>query len=108
MTTAARPATTGVSAPTRPWTVGWLLEACLAVLAAALLGLLLSILVEWLGMTFWWPEQGAFHSARLLEQELALLNDEFRASVLGSHPALLAERAAMWTYRYSGLEWLLA
>ena len=82
MTSAARPTSASVSAPARPWTIGWLLEACLVVLAAALLGLLLSILIEWLGMTFWWPEQGASHSARLLEEELALLNDEFRASVL--------------------------
>ena len=100
-------ANTQRSVTARPWTLGWLLEALLTVIAAAILGLLLSILLEWLGMALWWPEQGAQHSARLLEQELALLNNNFRTAVLGTSPVLIAEQAAAWVFQYSGLAWLI-
>ena len=93
--------------PARPWTLGWLLEAGVTVLAMAVFGLLLSILLEWLGMLLWWPEQGVQHSARLLAQELGVLNQDFRAVVFGSSPVQLAEQFAAWTYQYSGLAGLL-
>ena len=32
-----------------------------------LLALLFSILTEWVGMVFWWPEEGLQHSRSMLE-----------------------------------------
>ncbi|MGH8651419.1 MAG: hypothetical protein ACREYE_04175 [Gammaproteobacteria bacterium] len=39
------------------------------VLGWLVLGLVFSILVEWLGLTFWWSEEGIRHSRRMLEAE---------------------------------------
>lgn len=38
-----------------------------------LLSLLASILVEWIGMAFWWEEQGLAHSRQMLADELRYL-----------------------------------
>ncbi len=38
-----------------------------------LLSLCLSILIEWVGMVFWWEEQGAAHSRQMLANELRWL-----------------------------------
>jgi hypothetical protein len=40
------------------------------VLGWLVLGLVFSVLVEWLGMSVFWPEEGTEHSRRMLEAEL--------------------------------------
>ena len=65
------------------------------------LSLLTSVAVEWIGMTWWWPEQGARHAAAVLEREAGYLNAEFRpaaARVLGA-----AERARFYAFEWTGL-----
>ena len=58
------------------------------------LALVFSILLEWIGMTIGWPEQGVRHSERMLAQELRYLNQDFTQSVLHLRPAELARAAA--------------
>jgi integrating conjugative element membrane protein (TIGR03747 family) len=70
-------------------------------LAAALL---FSILLEWVGMTFWWKEEGSLHSRAVLEQEIAYLNEDLRRSTVSSDPARFARRYADTFYRYL-FEW---
>lgn len=41
-----------------------------------LVSLFISILVEWVGMVFWWPEQGLAHSQQMLVNELRYLGTE--------------------------------
>ncbi len=41
--------------------------------AAMVVAVMLSILVEWIGLTFFWPEQGAARSEAVLRQDLAWL-----------------------------------
>ena len=72
------------------------------------LSLLTSVAVEWIGMTWWSPEQGAGHAAAVLEREAGYLNADFRpaaARVLGA-----GERARFyvfeWTGLAAGLRWL--
>lgn len=79
-----------------------------------LLSLLLSIVIEWIGMAFWWPEEGLAHSRRMLERELSYLELDYRESVLTPEPArfaaLLSDRAHYWLFEATGLdragEWL--
>lgn len=47
-----------------------------------LLALIMSVTVEWLGMTWWWPEQGTRHSRALLDSELRYLSTEARHSLV--------------------------
>ncbi len=52
--------------------------------------LVLSILVEWVGMVFWWPDEGIDHSRALLEAEIGYLQNDFRRSVLARDPTRFA------------------
>lgn len=53
-----------------------------------------SILLEWVGMHLWWPEQGAAHSRAMYEAELGYLNQDLRRSIISSDAARFAERFA--------------
>lgn len=64
-------------------------------LAAALL---FSILIEWLGMSLWWPEEGVRHSQDMLAREVEYLSQDFKRSVLIAEPAAFAQRYADVAY----------
>jgi len=53
-----------------------------------------SILLEWIGMHLWWPEQGAAHSRAMYEAELGYLNQDLRRSIVSSDAAHFAEYVA--------------
>ncbi|MDE1491202.1 DUF4400 domain-containing protein, partial [Xenorhabdus bovienii] len=48
---------------------------------------LFSLLLEYLGMAFFWPEQGATHSQTMMKTELQFLSTEFTRSLLLSEPS---------------------
>jgi integrating conjugative element membrane protein (TIGR03747 family) len=54
--------------------------------------LLLSILIECVGVRFLWPEQGWHHAQGMLDYELSQLSDDFKDSMLLSDPATSARR----------------
>ncbi len=69
-------------------------------LAAVLFGsLLLSILVELVGMHLFWQDEGWRHSERMLKYELDQLSGHFKQSVLVSEPARTAEILVAHTYQ---------
>jgi hypothetical protein len=76
-----------------------------------LLSLLFSVLLEWGGMTWLWPEQGAEHSRTMLETELGFLATDLRRSLLAQDTAAYARRFADLAYdgliRATGIERLL-
>ncbi len=65
-----------------------------------LFSLLFSIIVEWAGMTLWWPNEGIDHSRTMLATEVSYLDNDFRRSVVTSDPARFAKRFADNTYHY--------
>ena len=79
-----------------------------AALHCLVLSLVMSVAVEWVGMTWWWPEEGAAHAAEVLKREAAYLNADFRpaaARVIGA-----AERGYFYAFEWTGLaaalDWL--
>lgn len=72
-----------------------------------LLSLVLSIVIEWIGMAFWWPEEGLVHSRRMLERELSYLEGDYRGSLLTPEPARfateLSDRTHYWLFEASRL-----
>ena len=42
-----------------------------------LLSLVFSVIIEWVGMPLWWPQQGTDHSREMLVRELGYLDREF-------------------------------
>jgi len=77
-----------------------------------LLALLFSILTEWAGMLWWWPEEGLQHSRSMLAAEIGYLDSDFRKSVVTSNPATFAKAVADKTYtvlfEFTGLVDLIA
>jgi integrating conjugative element membrane protein (TIGR03747 family) len=65
-----------------------------------LLSLVFSIIIEWVGMVLWWPEEGIEHSRMMLAKEISYLDTDFRRSVVTSDPARFAKRFADNTYHY--------
>lgn len=73
-----------------------------------LLSLILSIVIEWIGMAFWWPEEGLAHSRRMLEHELRYLDGDYRHSLLTPEPARfaarLSDRTHYWLFEATHLD----
>jgi integrating conjugative element membrane protein (TIGR03747 family) len=63
-----------------------------------LLSLVFSVLVEWVGMTFWWPEEGLGHSRAMLEAEIGYLKADFGRSLVSSNPARFTKDVADEAY----------
>lgn len=94
----ARPPAVRETPVTRPGLLARVLRRIGSALRWLLLSLLLSVLIEWIGMAFWWPEAGLEHSRRMLAAELAFLNDDFRDSLLSGDPARFVGRTADGAY----------
>ncbi|SIP75161.1 conserved hypothetical protein [Xenorhabdus innexi] len=72
---------------------------------------LFSLLLEYLGMAFFWPEQGATHSQTMMNTELQFLSTEFTRSLLLSDPAQTVPawlaQAYQWLFVDSGfMRWV--
>ncbi|MEX2123871.1 MAG: TIGR03747 family integrating conjugative element membrane protein [Woeseia sp.] len=63
-----------------------------------LLSLLCSIVIECVGIVYWWPETGLEHSRRMLDTEIGWLDRDFRHSLLTSEPARTARNVAERTH----------
>lgn len=73
--------------------------------------LLLCILVEWVGMHLFWPEQGWHHAQDMVHYELDQLSTYFTRSVVVEEPGRTAHRliegAYEWVFVKSGLlDWV--
>lgn len=100
-----------------PASAGAAIERVLA-LAPQLVGMLLvslifSLIVEYVGIAFFWPEEGALHSKAVMETESRYFSEEFTRSLLLSDPVVTVEcwltLAYQWLFVDSGfLGWLNA
>lgn len=59
-----------------------------------LVAFVLALLLECVGMTWWWPEEGSAHSRRLLDEESQYLGTTFRRHLFVREPPRFAERVA--------------
>lgn len=82
--------TTPVSQPPaqkRPGLIFGTLELCLRLLGLLFASLILSIVLEFMGMLWLWPDQGWHHSHAMWLSELGWLSDHFKNSLLVEEPA---------------------
>ncbi len=74
--------------------------------------LILSVIIEWVGMSTLWKDEGQLHSQRMLTNELTYLNDDFREGVLGSSPAekisTLAGKGYYYLFQWTRIEALFS
>ena len=78
--------------------IGTALSAVGTALKWLFFSLVFSVLIEWIGMVLWWPEQGVRHSREMLRAELGFLESDFRRSVISSDPARFTKKVADRTY----------
>ncbi|WP_115724538.1 DUF4400 domain-containing protein, partial [Escherichia coli] len=62
--------------------------------------LLLCILIEWIGMHLFWPEQGWRHAQDMVAYELDQLSTYFTRSVVVQEPGRTAHRIVEWAYEW--------
>ena len=77
-----------------------------------LVSLLFSLVTEWVGMVWLWPEQGAQHSQQMMLTELGWFAENVRRSLLMADPVALLgnvlQHIWQWLLREVGLErWLV-
>lgn len=82
-----------------------------ALIAALCLSLILSIFFEWIGIAFFWPEQGYLHSQKMMIQELEWISEDAAHSLLGLSPSEIANMASLtvhdWLFVKTGFQsWL--
>jgi len=63
-----------------------------------LLSLVFSVIMEWVGMVFWWPDEGLAHSRDMLAAEIGYLQADFGRSLVSSDPARFTRAVADKTY----------
>ena len=63
-----------------------------------LVSLFISILIEWVGMVFWWEEQGLAHSRQMLVNELQYLRAEVYRSGWAAYPVQVAHHLVDQVY----------
>ncbi|WP_416465166.1 TIGR03747 family integrating conjugative element membrane protein [Pseudomonas sp. LFS044] len=90
----------------RPGLIFGTFELCLRLLGLLFASLLFSILLEFMGMLWFWPEQGWHHSHTMWLTELSWLSNHFRGSLLVQEPAqataTILERLNDWVMVRSG------
>ncbi|ELO0595395.1 TPA: TIGR03747 family integrating conjugative element membrane protein [Salmonella enterica subsp. enterica serovar Muenchen] len=89
------------SPPKKPgllWLLLWHLPWHIAGILFA--SLLLSLLVEYAGLVFWWPEQGAQHARIMMETELRFLSADFTRSLVMSQPSVTVMSWVREGYRW--------
>lgn len=68
------------------------------------LALVISIIIEWIGISSIWAGQGANHSREILREELGYLNSDFKEWITGTPPAHIARQTANFAYRWVVVE----
>ncbi|HDQ4102585.1 TPA: TIGR03747 family integrating conjugative element membrane protein [Pseudomonas aeruginosa] len=90
----------------RPGLIIGTLELCLRLLGLLFASLLFSILLEFIDMLWFWPEQGWHHSHAMWVSELGWLSNHFKSSLLVQEPAQatskILERINDWVVVRSG------
>lgn len=90
--------------PTRPrGFFSKLISGLLLLVGGLIFGLLLSIVIEWIGLSFIWTDEPD-HASRMLATEIEYLNSDFRQTVVSSSPALVAQSVADALY-YGLWQW---
>ncbi|NWA91458.1 TIGR03747 family integrating conjugative element membrane protein [Pseudomonas sp. D8002] len=89
-----------------PGLIFGMLELCLRLLGLLFASLIFSVLLEFAGMLWFWPEQGWHHSHAMWLSELGWLSAHFKSSLIVQEPAQatakVLERLNDWVVERSG------
>lgn len=77
---------------------------CAVIIKWLFIAMLLSVLLEWVGLTFFWKAEGVGHSENMIKKELDYLNSDFKKSIIVARPVDFAESMGSRFY-YVVFEW---
>lgn len=87
-----------------PTRIGIALSLPFKAFIALLFSILISIIIEWIGMTFIWKNEGVNHSRLMVNQEIQYINDRALKSVytplFGIQPKEFFQQIVSTTYKY--------
>ncbi|MEN4771452.1 DUF4400 domain-containing protein, partial [Duffyella gerundensis] len=66
-----------------------------------LASLFLSLIVEYVGIAFFWPEMGAAHSQQVMTTEMGYLSSDFTRSLLLSEPSVTVTHWITFAYQWA-------
>lgn len=81
-------------------TIGKFFSRTITVIVWLLFALFMSIISEWIGMNFYWEDEGVRHSQKMVADELKYLNEDFRKSLIVQKPVEYAKSFANVTNKY--------
>lgn len=84
----------------RPGLVSRTVNAIGRIIRWLLLSLLFSVVIECVGIVFWWPDAGLEHSQQMLAQEIDYLDRDFRQSIVSANPSRFARAMARQAHHY--------
>lgn len=73
-------------------------------LAFLLVSWMASICIEWIGMFFFWPEQGASHAQTVMNTEIGYLSTDFTQSLIFSSPSVTTVSWISSTYQWAFID----
>lgn len=93
--------------------IGKILGKMNMLIAAIFISLFFSIILEWVGITFWWSEEGHLHSQNMMVKEMQWLSDDFSQSLFShssvSFASVIIENVHSWLFVHTGIKgWLSA
>ena len=92
-----------------PGLIGQAVSALIQLIIWLVISLMLSIVIEWIGMVWFWPEQGAEHAKAVLAADHAYLNDQLYDQSVTIKKDVIAttQESVSWIARQSWLKRLL-
>lgn len=97
-----------------PGIVGGIVKGVFKLIGWLLLSLAFSIILEWCGLIWWWPDEGAQHSLDMYAAEIEHLSGDYSRSLMTDDPAgyaaALSDAQYTWiwekTYAIYVIEWI--
>ncbi len=99
----------GGSGPSNPQTgmISRLLRFISTVIFFLFVALFFSLVSEWIGMTFFWPDQKIDHAKNLYQKELTYISQDFKSSLVSQDSLQfaidLSEKAYSWLFEKTGI-----
>ena len=81
-----------------PGLIGKIISSAVALVVWLVLSLLISIIIEWVGMIWFWPEQGADHAQAVLASDQAYLSSQLYENSLNTKHSVAekAQNVVVW------------
>lgn len=92
-----------------PGLIGKLLSVIVQSIVWLFISLIISIVIEWIGITWFWPDQGADHAKLVLENDLGHLNQDLYNESISAKKFIIekTKETIVWMQEQNGIRYFL-